>query len=146
MREQPKCSKSGNPDGDGGDDSLLEEHNNGSKQNKDDNQETNDNQEKDQERDGGDDPSNGSLDINVDNLPTLHNTQNFEKNMKEEVSLQQLTRPNVYLFYNKLCHLSSKYGILLKPLCQLQPHSPIYPESPFMKVEFLKKNECGVIS
>ena len=43
IREQPKRSKSGNPDGDGGDDSSSDGHSNGSKQNKNDNQEPNGN-------------------------------------------------------------------------------------------------------
>ena len=70
---------------------------------------------------------------------TMPNTQNFEKYMKQDVSLRQLTRPHVYLFYNKLRHLSSKYGILLKPLYKLKRHEPIYPEGAFMKGDILTK-------
>ena len=47
--------------------------------------------------------------------------------MKQEVSLITLTGPHVYLFYNKLRHLSSKYGILLKLLHKLTRTEPIRP-------------------
>ena len=67
----------------------------------------------------------------------IHRTS--KKYMKQEVSLRQLTHPHAYLFYNKLPHLSLKYGILLKSLYQLQCHSPIYPKGPFMQGKILWK-------
>ena len=73
--------------------------------------------------DGDDDPGDGGgdgppLQEAPDDSPFLssrnpfptsaYNTHNFEKYMKQEVSLTTLTRPHVYLFYNKLRHLSAK--------------------------------------
>ena len=100
--------------------------------------------------DGDDDPgdNNGnklSPNRNNNNTPFLsgpnliqsntYNTHNFENYMKQEVSLTTLTRPHVYSFYNKLRHLSAKYGIVLLPLHKLTCHEPIRP---FLKGQILK--------
>ena len=75
--------------------------------------------------DGGDNgPPNNDRDKVRVSPGSVFNTHNFEKYMKQEVSLTQLTHPYVYLFYNKLRHLSFKYGILLQPLHKISRHEP----------------------
>ena len=58
--------------------------------------------------------------------------------MKQEVSLTTLMRPHVYLFYNKLRHLSAKYGILLLPLHKLTYQALIHTDSGYLKGQVLK--------
>ena len=65
-------------------------------------------------------------------------TQNFEKFMKQDICLQKLTRPHIYLFYNKLKHLCEKYGILLKPLHKLKRDEPIHSAADYIQGKLLR--------
>ena len=60
-----------------------------------------------------------------------HNSYNFELFMKQEVSLMSVKRSHVYLFYNTLKHLCSKYNIMLKPLHTVKRDKTIYEDGHF---------------
>ena len=59
--------------------------------------------------------------------------------MKQDINIQQLTCPHIYLFYKKLKHLCKKYGILLKPSHKLKQDEPIHVDAFNVQGKILQK-------